>query len=184
MVEALFVSGRLHSPYFIFVRDEGNLSDADLLRLFGLAAYRPTRTPEHFGRHAVLANEGPWTMIADDWCYTLWHLRSTRPTLEELGRSYDLFAGSVGECDHSFDFVYYSGGRLARRYVVEDPEFRGGSVVEDAGAPLPGESAAFKEKDELNIVLGVAASLGIRTEYAAHEIRVYAPNDEPGPSGS
>src|SRR5262249_33388438 len=77
------------------------------------------------------------------WYYTLWHMRSTRPTLQALGRSCDVFACSIGDCDHSFDFVYYRGGRLVRQYVVEDPDFRGGRVVENTGEPLPGEAAAF-----------------------------------------
>jgi hypothetical protein len=175
VVESLFVAGRLHAPYFIFVRGEGQYSDADLLRLLGLSAYRPTRTPPRRRRYAILADDGPWTMIADDWHYTLWHMPSTRPALQELGRSCDVFAASVGDCDHSFDFVFYRGGHLVRRYVVADPDFRGGSVVEDTGTPLPGESAAFREEDELRIVLGVAASLGIRTDYEVRDIRVYAP---------
>jgi hypothetical protein len=180
VTKSLFVCGRLHAPYFIFVRGGGRYSDADLLRLFGLSAYRPTDSPRRLGRYALLAGDGPWTMVADDWFYTLWHMPSTRPALQELGRRCDVFACSVGDCDHSFDFAYYSQGRLARRYVVADPDFRGGRVVEDTGTPLPGETTAFGGEDELRIVLGVAASLGIRTDYAPHDIRAYAPSAGPG----
>lgn len=180
MTESLFDCGRLHAPYFIFVRGEGKYSDSDLLRLFGLSSYRPTKLPRRLGRYAILAGDGPWTMIADDWYYTLWHMPSTRPALQELGRSCDVFAGSVGECDHSWDFVYYSGGHLVRRYVVADPDFRGGSVAENTGTPLCGETAAFAEEDELRIVLAVAASLGIRTDYTPQDIRLYAPSQVAG----
>jgi hypothetical protein len=179
MTESLFIRGRLHAPYFIFVRGEGRYSDADLLRLFGLSAYRPTKARRRGGHHAILADDATWTMVADDWCYTLWHMPSTRPALQALGQSCDVFACSVGDCDHSFDFVYYRGGRLVRRYVVEDPDFRGGRVVENMGEPLPGEAAAFGGSDELGIVLGVATSLGIRTDYAEGDVRVYAPLAEP-----
>ena len=65
MTESLFIRGQLHAPYFIFVRGEGRYSDADLLRLFGLSHYRPTEAPLRIGRYAILADDGPWTMIAD-----------------------------------------------------------------------------------------------------------------------
>jgi hypothetical protein len=183
MNDSLIIRGRLHAPYFIFVRGEGIYSDADLLHLFGLSAYRstshPAKSPRRLERHAILADDGLWTMIADDWYYTLWHMPSTRPALQTLGQSCDVFACSVGDCDHSFDFVYYRGGRLVRRYVVEDPDFRGGHVVENTGEPLPGEVAAFGGSDEMGIVLGIASSLGIRTDYAEGDLRVYAPLAEP-----
>jgi hypothetical protein len=175
MTESLFVNGRLHAPYFIFVRSEGRYSDSDLLRLFGLSAYGPTQEPHRLGRHALLADDGLWTMIADDWHYTLSHMSSTRPVIEELGRSCDLFACSVGDCDQSFDFVYYSGGRLVRRYVVADPDFKGGTVVQNTGEPLPGEANAFKESGQLDMVLSLAASLGIGAGRLEREVRVYAP---------
>ena len=173
MSDSLFIRGELHARTSSSYGVPG-YSDADLLQRLGLSAYRATNYLG-VGRYAVLADDGEWTMIADDWYYTLWHMPSTRPALEELGRSCDVFAGSVGDCDRSFVFVYYQSGRLVRRYVVADPDFRGGSVVENTGLPLPGEAAAFREADELKIVLGVAASLGIRADYSERDVRVYAP---------
>jgi hypothetical protein len=147
----------------------------DLLHRFGLSTYQPVKPVQRYGRYAILVDEGLWTLIADDWYYTLWHMRSTRPALALLAESCDVFACSVGDCDHSFDFVYYQHSRLVRRYVVTDPEFRGGRVVENVGEPLPGESTAFKQSDELKIVFGIATSLGIKTDYTEQDLRVYAP---------
>ncbi|HEX8916585.1 MAG TPA: hypothetical protein VF796_29815 [Humisphaera sp.] len=175
MARSLIVEGRLHAPYFIFVRAGGTYADDDLLRLFGLTGYRPTSPLPRHGPYALLADDGPWKLLADDWSYTLWHLPTTRPTIESLGRRCDVFACSVGDSDHSFDFAYHRGGRLVRRYVVEDPDHRGGRVVEDVGEPLPGEADAFEGPDELDIVLGVARSLGIRAPVADRDVRVYAP---------
>jgi hypothetical protein len=177
MVDSDFIRGELHAPYFIFVRDAGRRTDADLLHLFGLATYRPTQSPRRRGRYALLAGEGEWTMLADDWYYTLWHMPSTRQAIHQLGQTCDVFACSVGDCDHSFDFEYYRDGRAVRRYVVADPDFRGGHVVENLGEPLPGEAAAFRETDELRVVLAVATSLGIRTNYTAQAIRAYVPSE-------
>jgi hypothetical protein len=176
----LIVHGRLHAPYFIFLRCAGRYSDSDLLQNFGLADYRPRKGLPDFGRYAILAADGQWSLIADDWHYTLWHKPSTRPLLANLGETCELFACSVGECDRSFDFVYYRDARLVRRYVVADPHFQGGVVVENIGQPLPGESAAFQQSDELEIVLVIARSLGIPTDYSEHDLRIYSPPPPPG----
>jgi hypothetical protein len=175
MEKPFFVHGKLHTPFYVFIRSAGAYSDADLLRHFGLSAYRRTTAPLQLGRYAILADDGPWTMIADDWYYTLWHTPSTRPAIAALGERHDVFACSVGDCDHSFDFDCYRDGRLARRYVVVDPDFQRGRVVENVGAPLPGEATAFALPGELQTVLEIARSLGIKTEYAEDELRVYAP---------
>jgi hypothetical protein len=171
--DSIFVHGALHTPYFIFLRCGGNYSDRELLNQFGLNTYRPTKAPQRFMDYAILANDGEWTLIADDWHYTLWHMPSTRPTLATLGQTFDVFACSVGDSDRSYDFVYYRGSQLVRKFVVADPDYRGGVVVEKFGEPLPGESAAFKKDGELEIVLGIAASLGIKTDYTERDCRVY-----------
>jgi hypothetical protein len=175
----LIVHGRLHAPYFIFLRCAGRYSDSDLLQRFGLADYRPRKGLPDRGRYAILAADGQWSLIADDWRYTLWHKPSTRPALVALAETCDVFACSVGDCDRSFDFVYYRDARLVRRFVVADPHFQGGVVVEDMGQPLPGEATAFQQSDEFTIVLGIANSLGIKTDFSERDLRAYAP--PPGP---
>jgi hypothetical protein len=170
-----FVQGSLHTPYFIFARCAGRYGDDQLLNRFDLGDYLPVTSIPPYGRYAILADDGRWVMIADDWFYTLWHKKTTRPAIEELASQCDVFACSVGDCDHSFDFVYYRNGRLVRKHVVADPDFRGGKVVENIGEPLAGEAAAFEKKDdELNIVLTIAGSLGIKTNYSEGEVRLYA----------
>ena len=175
MTPMRFYNNHLSAPQFIFVRCAEKCDDFDLLQAFGLSTYRRAKWLWCLERYAVLADDGQWMMVADDWRYTLWHMSSTRPAIENLGRNYEVFACTIGDCDHSFDFVYYSGGRLIRRYMVADPDFRGGKVVENFGEPLPGELVAFREADELDIVLKVAASLGIRVNYTKRDIRVYKP---------
>ena len=69
---------------------------------------------------------------------------------------------------------------MVRRFVVDDPNFQGGVVVENLGEPLPGEHPAFKESTfkeytEMKIILAIATSLGIKTDYTEQDIRIYAP---------
>lgn len=175
MSHSFIVKDRLHVPYYIFIRCGGRYSDADLLELFSLPTYRPNLSALRRGIYTLIADDGPWTLLADDWRYTLWHMPSTRPAIYQLGQDFEVFAASLGDCDYSFDFVYYNHGRLVRQYTVEDPDLRGGRVVENIGDPLPGETAELFLVDERRIVLGVAASVGINTDFIDREIRVYGP---------
>ena len=173
MTNLFYSPGLLHSPYFIFVRCSGKYSDADLLHRFGLTKYTRTGKILGSGPYALISDDSTWTMLADDWRYTLWHMESTRPAIAKLARSFDTYACSVGDCDHSFDFLYHRDGRLVRKYVVEDPDFHGGRVVENIGGTLPGESDAFKHEDETRIVLSIATSLGIQVPCDESHVRIY-----------
>jgi hypothetical protein len=175
MSRPLLDDGSLGSPYLICVRAGGALPDAEILQLFGLLDYERVEPTRPLRRQAVLADAGGWTVLADDWYYTLWHMPGTRPTIASLGTFWDVFAASVGDSDRSFDFEYYRGGRLVRRHVVVDPHYRGGEVAEDDGAPLPGETAALLAADEWQKVLGVARAIGVPTAYNERDVRVYAP---------
>ena len=170
-------ASELHVPYFIFLKCAGRYADADLLHRFGLVNYRrvAAASANELRRHAILADDGPWTLLADDWYYTLWHLPTTRPLLEELAQQCDVFACSVGDCDRSFDFVYFHDGRLLRKYVVADTNFRGRELFQNIGYPLPGEAAALEHADEAQVIQTIAANLGLRTRYAQSELRYYAP---------
>ncbi len=175
MSRPLLADGRLNSPYLIAVRADGSISDATLLQLFGLLDYERVAPARELHRHAILADGGGWTVLADDWYYTLWQRPTTRPTIASLGASWDVFAGSAGNNDRSFDFVHYSDGRLMRRYVV--PHYLGGAEEADEGDPLPGKAEALRAADEWQRVLGVARAVGVPTVYNERDVRVYAPPD-------
>ena len=176
--------GKLYAPYFIFVRCAGIYSDADLLRTFGLGHYEQRAQAPPGGPYVLIANDGTWTLVADDWLYTLWHMPSTRAIIGELAERHDLYACSVGDCDCSFSFVFYSEGRLVRNYVVESPHFTDAVVVDDFGIRLPGETEAFEHPNELDRVLSIAGSLGVRMPYKEGEVRVFAPRSASHPSRS
>lgn len=170
--------GRLKSPFFIFVKDDGRLDDLEVLRRFGLEKYRRLQTvPPR--RRAVIADSGEWKLLADDCGYTLWFMDSTRPTIGKIAEQFDVFACSVGDTDESFDFIYYVGGLLVRKYTVTAPHFDGGSVVEDVGEPLSEESNLLGSgQDKLTIVLGIADSLGINVQFEEADFRIYGSVDE------
>jgi hypothetical protein len=174
MTEQLLYDGRLHSPFFIFLRHPHQYSDADVLARFKLDSYQRAPHATRHGRHAILCDSGNWLMLADDWHYTLWHMKTTRPAMEALGTSHELYTCMVGDCDRSFDFVHYKQGRLARKYVVASPHFSDRRVVEDFGTPLPGEAALLRN-DGYNIGIELAETLGIKTRFTMEELRIYVP---------
>ncbi len=170
----LIRNNQLLAPYFIFVRCANELSDIDLLQRFELSIYKQTQSVSLLDYYAILANDAAWTLLADNWRYSLWHNPSTRPAIEHLASSYDVFACSIGDCDDSFDFVYYQNAQLVRKYVVTDPHFRGGTVTEDFGEPFSSESNILTLPNQLTMVLKLASSLGIKTDYKDHDLRIYA----------
>ena len=169
------MNNRLHAPYFIFMRCAGEYSDADLLAKFGIRKYKRVAEPPQHGPHATFFDSGDWTMLADDWYYTLWHMATTRPAIRRLSQFSDIYACSVGDCDHSFDFVYYQAGKLVRKYVVvADIGTNNSNVVENTGKQLPGELEALKLDDQLETVLSISDALGIRGPTPEDELRFYA----------
>jgi hypothetical protein len=179
MTDQLIHDGQLHSPFFIFVRQPHGLSDVQILALFALDAYERTSQPTRHGRHAIMSDGLGWTMLADDWYYTLWHLKTTRPAINELAKRNELYACTEGDCDRSFDFAHYKNGQLTREYVVRSPHFSDRQVVKNWGAPLPGE-AGLLEKDGHNIGIELAAKLGIKIRFTMDELRIYVPSRDIG----
>jgi len=178
MNRSLVIHETIHSPYFIFVRCNGALSDAEILDRFGVAKYSAAQFAPRTGLYAILADDGTWTMIADNWHYQLWHRDSTRSAIERIATEYDVFTCSVGDSDDSFDFMFYRNGALVRKYVVTDPDYSGGTISENVGELLELESDILENNDDqLKMVLELAGSIGIKTNYAEDELRIYVSPD-------
>jgi hypothetical protein len=174
MIPPLFYGNRLNSFCFVFVRAE--ISDAEFLRHFGLGAYRPVGQVDGLYRYAIVASLNGWRVLADDVCFTFWHMSQRRTAIEALGRQFDLWACSAGDCDMSYDFVLYRQGTLRRKYVVDSPRFTDRIVREEFGLPLPGEAEVVTpEADGMEICWQLAISLGIPTNLRESELRFFAP---------
>lgn len=173
--------GHIHAPYFIFIDGGTVYSDGEVIELLGIKGFTATKRLDELDHFLHITDDGRWLHVVDDWLYTQWHSKTIRDRIAKLAAEHDIFTCSVGDSDHSFDFEYYSGGHLVRRYVVEDPNYDGGSVTEDFGRPLPGESAALEHSDELSKVLAVAHSVGVEIDHRPSKIRSFTKPYE-GPS--
>jgi hypothetical protein len=173
----LFLRGVLHTAHWIFIRDERPIPDAELLMALGLAAYRSTRVVSGGQRHAVVANLGGWTMIADDLYYTLMNRRTTRAAVEWFARDHEVLTFWFGDADNAFSLAHYVGGRAIRRYSVEYPNFGPAKVLENFGEPFADETSIVS--DPRPALLKIAASLGIIALAPTDSYRVWASVEEP-----
>jgi len=165
--------GHIHAPYFIFIDGGTIYGDEEVMALLGIEGFSPAshlEAPNHF---LHITDDGRWLHIVDDWLYTQWHSKTIRDRIAKLASKHDIFTCSVGDADYSFDFDFYQGGFLVRRYVVEDPNYDGRSVSEDFGQPLPGEAAAFEHADLAMRVLDVARSVGVTIDHSPECIRSF-----------
>jgi hypothetical protein len=167
------INGTISAPYFIFLRCAGECADDEILRMLDIDGHKRNASPTSGQSHLYLTEDKVWTHVADDWYCSLWHSRRIRPAMARVATRFDVFACSVGDTDQSYDFIYYRNAQLVRKYVVEDPHWRGGKVVEDYGAPLPGENEAHKVHDELHRVLFIASLLGVDLRHKLDSIRIY-----------
>jgi len=109
----------------------------------------------------------------DNWWYNLWHSDSFRKKIDKLGEKYDIFYCSMGDCDYSFDFTYYKDGLLRRKYVVDDPDFKGGKLIENIGKSLPFEEDNLKNIGQGGKIISIAKSIGIETNHKLESISCY-----------
>jgi hypothetical protein len=174
-MKPLHITGdHIHAPYFIFIDGGTVYSDEEAMELLGIEGFAASARLECSNHVLHITDDGRWLHVVDDWFYTQWHSRTIRDRIAKLATRHDIFTCSVGDTDHSFDFEYFMGGVLVRRYVVEDRNRDGGVVTEDFGSPLPGEAAAFEHSDEVSRVLEVARSVGVVIDHRPERIRSFS----------
>jgi hypothetical protein len=169
------------APYFIFVKDDSNLNDEELFKKIGLKDYQLVTNKDEKKpkgkktnkRYLYITEDEKWKHIMDDWLYTLWHDKEVKSIIKNLSKEFDIFCCSIGDCDDSFDFVYYQNGIERREYIVEDLQFKGGEVKKDFGEPFEIEKIALEKKDLFEKILTIAKHLGIDTCHNLEKIRCY-----------
>ncbi len=168
-----FPHGVLHTPFVIAIRNR-NLGDEPLLAWMGRADYRPAE-PRLTHPRVYLTEDAEWTLIADDWAYTLFHwCREHR--LRDAARWGEVFAFWVGDADRGYGFSHYVNGERRREYIVDSPHFDDRVVVADEGPRLAAESAALHSQEDATVIVWtLAASLGIETDHRNKRLRCYGP---------
>lgn len=172
MQQPSIFNDRLHSPFFIYFRRDPQLSDEQILAHFGLGRYERVSLLPKTATYAVITDAGDWTLLADDWLYRLWHMPTTRNAIESLGQKRDVFAWSVGDCDESFEYMFYRGGELVRQLTVDSPNYSDQVVRRDFGDKLPLESELHDLPIEHKIDR-LCSDIGIVTAVTRDGLRLY-----------
>lgn len=168
----------LDSPYYIFIKDSSSSGVASTIKKLNLNCHEITHKEEQKDEYAndifYATLQEDWVHILDSYSYHLWHNTKLRDHLLAIGKTVEeLFFGSAGDADHSFDFTYFKGGELVRKYVVEDPTYQKGIVTVNIGKPLDGEAEALLQEDERDKVLEMARLFGIKLRHQRDEIICY-----------
>ena len=116
-----------------------------------------------------------WTLFADDWFYTLWHMHTTEPAIRQIATSHRVYTDFVGDCDESYGFSLLQHGDYIRRVRVDSPNCGDQRVTIDTGCPLDVESANRETGDIEGYVDTIAKSVGIRLPHPADRVYAYGP---------
>ncbi len=128
---------------------------------------------------AIVLLDG-WTMLADDWHYTLWHMPSTMRVVEDAAKRGDVYYDMVGECDESYAFGYFRSGSIARKVTVASPHFSDQILETDDGIPLAVESDDRMTDDIEKYVDSIAQFIGIRMPKVGDEVLAFGPSQNVG----
>ena len=179
--------------FCIYVECGEEYSDAELMKYLGISGYSPLPPedspdqPDDHDLFVQIASDGRWTHISDDGYYTLWtdgiFMSGNLPDrIVKLARLHNIFTRVLGEADDSFEFEYFEGSKLRRRYVVEDPYFDKDRciVAQDYGEALTGEEELSEEVNMDEKIRRIEDALGIETDLGKLSIRTYTkPYREP-----
>ncbi|WP_375560378.1 hypothetical protein ACE193_22180 [Bernardetia sp. OM2101] len=94
------------SPFLIFIKGVNHLSDKQVLQLLGLNTFKIIDSLEDREKSLYITRSTNWIHIMDNWLYDLWHSTPFKNSVDKLGKEYDIFYCSVGDCDNSFDWFF------------------------------------------------------------------------------
>lgn len=172
-------AGRFHSPFRIFIRDLKSIQYGDLIDSFHLQRYT-AKTPHSMHRQLAIVPLDDWTMLADDWFYTLWHMPTTMQVIEDAAKRGDIYYDLVGDCDESYAFGYFHSGSIVRKVAVASPHFSDQVLETDDGSPFSVESRDRMTNDIEGYVDSIAQFIGIRLPSLGDEVFAFGPSPNMG----
>lgn len=172
-------AGRFHSPFRIFVRDLNSSHYAHLIDALCLHGYKPVK-PNSMQRQLAIVPLDGWTMLADDWCYTLWHMPSTMQFVDDAAKRSEIYYDFVGDCDESYEFGYFRSGAIIRKVAVASPHYSDQILETNIGVPLLVENVDRMTDDIEGYVDSIAHFVGIRLPRVGDTVLAFGPSPNMG----
>lgn len=97
----MLINGKFCSPYYLMVKDYGELEVAQLFKLLHIDRYahlvqeNKTEAGRDSSNVLFVTRQNDWIQLMDNWGYTFWHDEKIREDMEQLFKSYELFQFSL-----------------------------------------------------------------------------------------
>lgn len=165
------------APSYVFIKDIENdeilrLLEAEQISIIEkLNDFNPRRN-----RYELLITKWKnWKIIIDNWYYSFHHYCLVSSMTEKIGKKYDVFECTIGDCDHSFSFKSQKNGKVIRNYVVSNPSYRKNDLQVDVnvGIPLKGESVFIDSDGVSEKVINILYEEGLGFPKSISNIECY-----------
>ena len=169
-------NGEVHSPFFLFIRHSPNPSDQDILDALGVSAYQLIEPEDiHHRPHLVIGHADRWTVVADDYFYTLWHSEQTTHAIATYAAQLDdAFICRWPDVDETFAFSLWHRGACVRSFDLVKPGWSDPVTLEESGQKLEIETEELASQSAEDRLKTISGELGYVASDAIGTFRVYA----------
>lgn len=157
----------LDSPARLHIKGADEIDNGYLIRELGLTSYSLLHNDQQIvwddlsKRRLYLFETIGWKHLYDDFSYYLYNNPSIRDRIQALGSKFDMLWCSVGDCDESFEYLYYNNGAKRRELIVDSPSYRDRVIRTSIGEPFKFESDLFDKPSEIDLLEDIERGFGI-----------------------
>lgn len=162
-------SGFPSVSFYFFARGyEG--TPREFLDEIGLRAYREAHIAAAKEDFVFVCQQDDWTGLIENWGMRLQFSKEIYRHIEVMSERLCSISAWVGDCDHTFGFRYFEGGRLRRALEEGDPTWGDPPVLQDSGTLFDFERYFESFPDELERLPFVASQLGVPSNLSRSEL--------------
>lgn len=149
----------LIESFIIFIKDDGKLTDKDILNGLGYPNHQLIKEDEYpMDNHLRIGRYGDWIYILDVF-YQNWHRNETWKFIARTAKTYDIVHCMMEDVDDGGMFGYHKDGKLVRLFDYKQENSLEMETTISKGKPLKNENEILKDKHfwfmKLAMTLGI-----------------------------